>query len=225
MKNLIEGGEEKLPLTEQDVINALIEAKASPFDVVEFVKFSDESNAEREAKIAADPENAQRANMENSIKIFSLLYKVEAYRNQARLFLDSLKLDALPSPKNRDLAQKIQDFFDEHDLADEEAIKNDVETLIGTFDLVEATFLNGGREVTKPLLGGLYRYFIKLNGSEAVNSVAEWNPEGYLTKEQFETLNRRRKILSNAVGIMTGSGQIRHDLNPGVPETLESPER
>ena len=39
------------------------------------------------------------------------------------------------------------------------------------------------------------------------------NPDSYLTEDQFDELNLRRKKLSNAVGIMTASGTIRHDLN------------
>ncbi|MFA6094632.1 MAG: hypothetical protein WC757_01975 [Candidatus Paceibacterota bacterium] len=224
MQNSNEGGQEKIILTEQDVVNALIEAKTNPFDVAEFIKFIDDSNSERESKIATDPENTYRANMENSIRIFTLLYKVKGCRNAVRPILDALQQSASASSINRDLAQKIQGFFDECALGDKEAITNDVETLTATFDLVEAAFKNGGREAAKPLLGGLYNSFTKLNRFDpniVINPLKEWNPEGDLTKEQFEILNRRRKILSNAVGIMTSSGQVRHDLNPDVPEALE----
>jgi len=40
-----------------------------------------------------------------------------------------------------------------------------------------------------------------------------WNPSGDLTEEEFNTLNLHRKMLSNAIGIMTASGKVRHDLN------------
>lgn len=89
------------------------------------------------------------------------------------------------------------------------------ERLRTLFDEAEATFEHGGRDEAKPLLGKLYSGLSRLNkpAEDEVNTLAVWNPKGDLTEEQFNELNLRRKKLSNAIGIMTKSGEIRHDLN------------
>lgn len=88
------------------------------------------------------------------------------------------------------------------------------ESLRTLFDEAEAAFEHGGRDEAKPLLGNLYSGLGKLNKStEEINPLAKWNWVGDLTEDQFNELNLRRKKLSNAIGIMTASGEVRHDLN------------
>ncbi len=89
-----------------------------------------------------------------------------------------------------------------------------IEKIYNTLDEAEAVFEAEGRESTKPFLNEIYKELGELNDSVTeINPLAEWNSNGYLTKTQFNELNLRRKKLSNAVGIMTSSGVIRHDLN------------
>ena len=89
-----------------------------------------------------------------------------------------------------------------------------VEDLRKIFDEAEAVFEASGREAVKPFLNTIYSSLIGLNKLESsINPLERWNEEGDLTEEQFNELNLRRKKLSNAVGIKTASGEIRHDLN------------
>ena len=61
----------------------------------------------------------------------------------------------------------------------------------------------------------VYDDLIKLNKrkKEDWQTLWVWKRDGYLSEEEFNRLNLRRKLLSNAVGIMTSSGEARHDLN------------
>lgn len=72
-----------------------------------------------------------------------------------------------------------------------------------------------GREKAKIYLGGIYDDLIILNkrDKEDWQNTWVWNSKGDLTEDEFNTLNLRRKLLSNAIGIMTASGEVRHDLN------------
>lgn len=100
-----------------------------------------------------------------------------------------------------------------------------MEFLLSSLEEAENIFRASGREQVKGFLPQIYNALIALNNFDpefVVNPLAEWNPEGHLTEEEFSTLNRRRKILSNAVGIGIKGGGFRHDLNPDVPESLES---
>ena len=90
-----------------------------------------------------------------------------------------------------------------------------LETLNGAFDEAERILEVEGRENAKLLLPKIYEDLIGLNGRDKGDwaTVWIWNPEGDLTQEEFDSLNLRRKKLSNAIGIMTASGEVRHDLN------------
>ena len=79
----------------------------------------------------------------------------------------------------------------------------------------EEAFEGERRAEGKKLIATIYSDLMALNKRGASDYVTQfvWNPEGDLTEEQFKRFDRRRKILSNAIGIMTGSGTIRHDLN------------
>ena len=86
--------------------------------------------------------------------------------------------------------------------------------LVLLFDVAEAVLEAKGRKEAIPLLGSIYNNLIDLNKTKGQGSpLGEWNPHGDLTKDQFEVLNRRRKKLSNDIGIMTASGVVRHNLN------------
>ena len=88
----------------------------------------------------------------------------------------------------------------------------------------EVIRLKQSREVAKGYLPVIYKALIKLNRldpEEVTNPLAYWNPAGDLTESAFNLFNRKRKILSNAIGILTASGRVRHDLNPDVPESFE----
>ena len=92
--------------------------------------------------------------------------------------------------------------------------KERFENLRKVFDEAETIFEANGREATKPFLNIIYTSLIDLNKSSSqVNPLEKWNETGDLTEDQFNELNLRRKKLSNAVGIKTASGEIRHDLN------------
>ncbi|SRR5258708_575899 len=89
-----------------------------------------------------------------------------------------------------------------------------LQILYQVFSEAEAVFTAKGREATKPLLITIYSDLVDLNKSKSeVNPLQEWNENGDLTEAQFNELNLRRKKLSNAVGIMTASGVVRHNLN------------
>lgn len=108
------------------------------------------------------------------------------------------------SPGKNELVEKFEKLFD------------DAESLIKT-EGVENTEVR--ERLNKELLPNIYNGLILENKREKERKdnnwkmVWVWNPEGNLTEEEFDKLNLRRKILSNAVGIMTTSGEIRHDLN------------
>ena len=82
----------------------------------------------------------------------------------------------------------------------------------------EVLFDREEREAVKPYLVTITSRLIKENhpsgwGEDIIDPLRDWNPKGNLTKEQYDFLSLRRKKLSNAVGIMTASGIVRHDLN------------
>jgi hypothetical protein len=92
--------------------------------------------------------------------------------------------------------------------------KETFESLSRVFDAAEAVFTAEGRESAKPFLNKIYATLIELNKSNGqIYPLQEWNSEGELTEAEFNELNLRRKKLSNAIGIMTASGVVRHDLN------------
>lgn len=72
-----------------------------------------------------------------------------------------------------------------------------------------------GREKAKTYLEKIYDDLIILNkrNKEDWTDLWLWNSNGDLTEKEFDKLNLRRKLLSNAIGIMTASGVVRHDLN------------
>jgi hypothetical protein len=90
-----------------------------------------------------------------------------------------------------------------------------IEALANLFAEAEAVFEAYGRERAKPLLPKIYDALIAINKRDKKDYVTLWiwNPEGDLSEEEFNALNLRRKLLSNAIGIMTSSGEVRHDLN------------
>lgn len=95
-----------------------------------------------------------------------------------------------------------------------EEVSERIENLYKTFDLAENIFETEGREKTKPFLNAIYTEMGILNDSvEKINPLERWHIIGYFKEQEFAELNLRRKKLSNAVGIMTSSGVIRHDLN------------
>ena len=83
------------------------------------------------------------------------------------------------------------------------------------FNIAENILAVEGREKAKVHLGAIYDELIRLNkrDKEDWKNTSVWNKEGDLTEEKFNKLNLRRKLLSNAIGIMTASGEIRHNLN------------
>jgi uncharacterized protein YjfI (DUF2170 family) len=92
--------------------------------------------------------------------------------------------------------------------------KEAFESLSSLFDEAEKVFEIEGREKAKELLPKLYEDLFALNRTSKEGLITlVWNPDGDLTEEDFNTLNLRRKKLSNDIGIKTASGEIRHDLN------------
>ncbi len=97
--------------------------------------------------------------------------------------------------------------------------KEGSEKLRELFAGAETVFTAEGRESAKLLLPKIYSDFMALNKRWVRDdydwqTVWSWNSDGDLTEEEFNALNLRRKLLSSAIGIMTASGEIRHDLNP-----------
>jgi len=86
--------------------------------------------------------------------------------------------------------------------------------LVKTFDEAERTLEVEGRELAKAFLPQIYDDLIDLNKRDKGDwaTIWIWNPDGGLTQEEFDALNLRRKLLSNAIGIKN-NGVIRHDLN------------
>ena len=81
--------------------------------------------------------------------------------------------------------------------------------------ILEVEGLEAGRETAKLLLPQIYDGLMELNGRDKGDdwtTIWIWNPEGELAQEEFDALNLRRKLLSNAIG-MKNNGTIRHDLN------------
>jgi hypothetical protein len=89
-----------------------------------------------------------------------------------------------------------------------------LEMLNSLFDEAQKVFETEGRELAKAYLPQIYDDLIGLNkrDKEDWETLWAWNPEGSLTREEFDSLNLRRKKLSNDIGIRTATG-IRHDLN------------
>ena len=112
-------------------------------------------------------------------------------------------------PKNK----SIEIPFEE--IPNEAPLWRDIRRLDWEIDEAEATLKVEDREKAKEYLPKVYDDLIKLNKRDKKDwqTLWIWNPDGYLSEEEFNRLNIRRKLLSNAIGIMTDSGEIRHDLN------------
>ncbi|TSC88831.1 MAG: hypothetical protein G01um10143_728 [Parcubacteria group bacterium Gr01-1014_3] len=93
--------------------------------------------------------------------------------------------------------------------------KERIENVTKALTEAEAIFEAEGREKAKSLLPRIYDDLIVLNkrSKEEWETVWVWNSDGDLTEEEFNSLDHRRRLLSNAIGILTASGEIRHDLN------------
>lgn len=94
-------------------------------------------------------------------------------------------------------------------------IKEKIKSLDSLFLEVERVHEIEGREKAKNYLTIIYDHLISLNKRDKADweNIWIWNEEGELTEAEFNELNLRRKKLSNAIGIKTASGEIRHDLN------------
>ena len=112
-------------------------------------------------------------------------------------------------PKNK----SIEIPFEE--IPNEAPLWRDIRRLDWEIDEAEIALKVEDREKAKEYLPKVYDDLIKLNKrkKEDWQTLWVWNPDGYLSEEEFNRLNLRRKLLSNAVGIMTSSGEARHDLN------------
>jgi len=92
------------------------------------------------------------------------------------------------------------------------------EYLLKRFTEAESLVEAGDREGAKIRLPQIYGDILTLNMRNHENEEEwavqwVWNPDGDLTEDEFNQLQRRRKLLSNAIGIMTASGVVRHNLN------------
>jgi hypothetical protein len=88
------------------------------------------------------------------------------------------------------------------------------EDLGALFDEVEKTLEAEGRDAAIPLMSNAVNALIHANKWDKANWASMvWNPEGSLTQKEFDELNFRRKKISNAIGIKTADGTIRHNLN------------
>ena len=112
-------------------------------------------------------------------------------------------------PKNK----SIEIPFEE--IPNEAPLGRDIRRLDWEIDEAETTLKVEDREKAKEYLPKVYDDLIKLNKRDKKDwqTLWIWNPDGYLSEEEFNRLNIRRKLLSNTIGIMTDSGEIRHDLN------------
>ena len=112
-------------------------------------------------------------------------------------------------PKNK----SIEIPFEE--IPNEAPLRRDIRRLDWEIDEAETTLKVEDREKAKEYLPKVYDHLIKLNKRDKKDwqTLWIWNPDGYLSEEEFNRLNIRRKLLSNTIGIMTDSGEIRHDLN------------
>jgi len=132
-----------------------------------------------------------------------------------------------PEP-GQDIKQRGQEMAsnkpEEEGFLEDSLKKERVEGLNSLFDEAEEMVKNKGvevgeaREKEKEHLVRIYDTLIALNkrykeDDEFWRNQLIWNPKGDLTEEEFNQLNLRRKQLSNAIGIVTASGEIRHDLN------------
>ncbi len=83
------------------------------------------------------------------------------------------------------------------------------------FSEAESILSSEGRESAKLLTPKIYNEIISLNKRDKGEYLTlwVWNPDGDLSEEEFNALNLKRKLLSNAISIMTASGEVRHDLN------------
>lgn len=93
--------------------------------------------------------------------------------------------------------------------------KTAVKKMETLFAEAETILVTEGREKAKIYLPRIYDDLIVLNKRDKIDWINTWvwNPAGDLTEEEFNKLNLRRKLLSNAIGIMTASGVVKHDLN------------
>ena len=108
------------------------------------------------------------------------------------------KCESAPSPK---IQEKIPG-------------REGIKELEALFEEAERVFETEGRDAAKTHLTGIYNMLMALNKWDRANYFPlQWNKDGDLTEEEFDALNLRRKKLSNAIGIMTANGTIRHDLN------------
>ena len=112
-------------------------------------------------------------------------------------------------PKNK----SIEIPFEE--IPNEAPLWRDIRRLDWEIDEAEIALKVEDREKAKEYLPKVYDDLIKLNKRDKKDwqTLWIWNPDGYLSEEEFNRLNIRRKLLSNAIGIITESGEIRHDLN------------
>ncbi|MEI6396951.1 MAG: hypothetical protein WCO48_02690 [Candidatus Taylorbacteria bacterium] len=112
---------------------------------------------------------------------------------------------------NERFQSNFQSESDNNKLEKEVQIKK----LDALYHEAETAFETGGREQAKPYLPKVYDDLMLLNKRNKDDWENQWiyNPEGDLTEDQFNAFNLRRKLLSNAIGIMTASGAVRHDLN------------
>ncbi len=92
-------------------------------------------------------------------------------------------------------------------------IQEAIEELRELFTEAEKTLETHGRDYAKPFMGRIYGELKRMNQSLPDEKTFIWHEhENGLTQEQFNELNLRRKLLSNAIGIMTAGGVVRHDL-------------
>ncbi len=96
--------------------------------------------------------------------------------------------------------------------------KETVEKIRSMFVEAQQILETQGRDPAKLLLPKAYNALIEANKWDKSNWMSmTWNPEGDLTEEEFNELNRSRKILSNNIGILAtdkdGKQYVRHDLN------------
>jgi len=91
----------------------------------------------------------------------------------------------------------------------------EVALVMQLIEQAESVLEKEGRETAKLLTPAVYGKIMTLNKRDASDYSTQWmwNPDGSLTEGEFAELNLRRKLLSNAIGIMTASGKVRHDLN------------
>ncbi|MFZ2414425.1 MAG: hypothetical protein WAW33_00230 [Minisyncoccia bacterium] len=128
------------------------------------------------------------------------------------------------SEKDKGRKKTDIDKLKESSVLEDSLRKEKIENLSSLFSEAEEIVKNKGVEISearereKEYLIKIYDTLIALNKRYKENedfwkNQLIWNPEGDLTEEEFNQLNLRRKQLSNAIGIVTASGEIRHNLN------------